>query len=288
MALSAEATTYLYHHLVLPPKLPQKDDSDPAHERSLFDMVISGLEYLMVIVDKSYVDTVTCAMSMIKNLRDSRDIYGDVSEVQLEHMLSKLVAGDMNGSLPLEVKAQNAGILISRDGGHMNFEFFELSPTNEAATRSTRLLRTFPGYASRIAINKMRNSKLRKSIVNTIAKMATQSATGFQPQARKNGKDEDEDRDTAAPGLVTDLLLTIINAHGEPTGSKRILKATREDVLWNGGLYPWRRSPLWLLIRISLQLWFTRSSINTQSSGKLYKAFMICLIAQLLVSVRKG
>jgi hypothetical protein len=286
MIPSAGATTYLYHHVVLPPELPQRDDSSAAHERSLFEMVIQALEYLMIIVDESCIDIVTSAMAMIKNLRDNRDFHGNVSEVQLETLLSDLTAGKTYSPVPLEIKAQNACILISRYKEYLNFEFFELSPTNEAAMRSTRLTRTFPGYASRIAVDKIMNPGLQKSIAGTIAKMATQSAPGFQPQARKNGKNEDEDRDTTAPDLVTDFLMPMITVVGEATDVKRIMKATREDVLWSDCMQPWRRSPLWLLIRVSLQLWFNRNVTNSQSPDSLYKAFMICMLSQLLEAVR--
>jgi hypothetical protein len=286
MASSPKATAYLYHHVVLPPKLPQKDDSDAVHERFLFEMVIQALEYLMNIVDESCAGTVTSAIAMIKNLRDSRDGHGDVSEVQLETLLSDLTAGGIHSPVPLEIKAQNACILISHHQGHLIFEFFELSPTNEAAMRSTRLTRTFPGYASRIAVNQIMDPSLQKSIAGTIAKMATQSAPGFQPQARKNGKNEDEYRDTTAPGLVTDFFMTIIAVLGETTDVRRITKATREDVLWTRCKQPWRRSPLWLLVRVVLQLWFTRNATNLQSPDKLYKAFMVCMLSQLLDTVR--
>jgi hypothetical protein len=282
----AGATAYLYHHVVLPPKLPQKDDSDAAHERSLLEMVIQALKYLMHMVEENNIDTVNSALVMIKNLRNNRDVHGNVSEVQLQTLLSDLTAGDTNGPVPLEIKAQNAGILISRHEEHLNFEFFELSPTNEAAVRSTRLTRTFPSYASRIAVDKMMDPRLQKSLAGTIAKMATQSAPGFQPQARKNGKDEDELRDTTVPGLVTDFLMNIITALGEATDVKRIIKATREDVLWSDCVKPWRRSPLWLLVRVSLQLLFTRNATDLQSPGNLYKAFMISMLSQLLDSVR--
>ena len=116
--------------------------------------------------------------------------------------------------------------------------------------------------------------------------MATQSALGFQPQARKNGKDEDEHRDTTAPGLVTDFLMTFIAVLGETTNVKRITKATREDVLWTRCEQPWRRSPLWLLVRVVLQLWFTRNATNLQAPDNLYKAFMICMLSRLLDKVR--
>jgi hypothetical protein len=285
MARSAQEATYLYHHVILPPELPQQDDSNAAYERCLLDMVIQALKYLVAIVDESHTDTVTSAIAMIKNLHDNRDGYGDVSEVQLETLLSSLAANETHSPVPLEIKAQNAGILISRQTEYLNFEFFELAPTNEAALRATRLTRVFPGYASRVAVEKIMDPSLRKSIAGTIAKMATQSAPGFQPQVRKNGKDEDEYRDTTAPGLVTDFLMTVIAVLGETTDVKRITKATREDVLWSRCRQPWRRSPLWLLVRVVLQLWFTRNATNLQSPDNLYKAFMICMLSRLLDTV---
>jgi hypothetical protein len=286
MARSAQEAAFLYHHVVLPPELPQKDDSDAVYERCLLDMVIQALKYLVAIVDESHTDTANSAITMIKNLRDNRDGYGDVSEVQLETLLSSLAADETHSPVPLEIKAQNAGILISRQKEYLNFEFFELAPINEAALRATRLTRAFPGYASRIAVERIMDPSLRKSIAGTIAKMATQSAPGFQPQARKNGKDEDEYRDTTAPGLVTDFLMTVIAVLGETTDVKRITKATREDVLWTPGKQPWRRSPLWLLVRVVLQLWFNRNATNLQSSDNIYKAFMICMLSRLLDTVR--
>jgi hypothetical protein len=286
MAPSSKTIAYLYHHVVLPPKLPQKDDSDAAHERSLLEMVIQALEYMLDIVDESYASTVASAIAMIKNLRQNRDGYGNVSEVQLESLLSSLTTDETHSPVPLEIKAQNACIFISRQKAYLNFEFFELAPTNEAALSATRLTRTFPAYASRIAVNKIMNKSLQKSIAGTIAKMATQSAPGFQPQARKNGQNEDEYRDTTAPGLVTDFLMTVITVLGETTDVKRITKATREDVLWTRCKQPWRRSPLWLLVRVALQLWFTRNSTNPQSPDDLYKTFMICMLSRLLDVVR--
>lgn len=282
---SVEATLYLYHHVILPPNLPQQDDHSASHERSLLEIVIQALEYLMTIANESHLGTVTSAVAMIKNLRRNRDIHGDVTETQLQTLLADLTAGTIRCPVPLEIKAQNACILISRDEEYLNFEFFELSPTNEAAMRSIRLKRTFPGYASRIPVDQMKSLSLQKSIAFTIAKMATQPAPGFQPQARKNGKDEDENRDTTGPGLVTDFLMTMITVLGEATDVKRIVKATREDVLWSDCEQPWRRSPLWLLVRVSLQIWFNRNATYLTSPDSLYKGFMICMLSKLLQSV---
>ena len=41
---SPNAIAYLIHHLVLPPKLPQGDDSDPHYERILLRTTIQALQ----------------------------------------------------------------------------------------------------------------------------------------------------------------------------------------------------------------------------------------------------
>jgi hypothetical protein len=41
--LTGGALEYLIHHVVLPPKLPQEDDSDASHEHALLDTTIRAL-----------------------------------------------------------------------------------------------------------------------------------------------------------------------------------------------------------------------------------------------------
>ena len=281
---SVGAISYLINHVVLPPKLPQEDDHDAKHEQHIFHFMIGALQDLHNVVKVDYTEVVKKAITTVENLRDGRDDRGDVSEVQLEALLTKLTNSETIGALPLEIKKQNAGILISRCANNLNFEFFELSPTNEAAMQLGRLVRTFPGHVSKIPVSKM-TSDLQKSLAGTIAKMTTQAAPGFQPRVRKGGETLDEDRDTTHPGLVTDFLMNIITAIGDTTNVQRISKNTREETLWNDCLQPWRRSPLWLLLRVSLHLHFVRNSRGLQSSDSLYKAFMIFLLSRLLSSV---
>jgi hypothetical protein len=52
-----------------------------------------------------------------------------------------------------------------------------------------------------------------------------------------------EIRDTVYPKLVTEMLTGILRGVGQPAHVSRIHKRTRDDVLWNDALKPWRRSP---------------------------------------------
>jgi len=111
--------------------------------------------------------------------------------------------------------------------------------------------------------------------------MSFQDAPGFQPQTRKNKKCHNEIRDTAHPGLVTDFFMRVISVIGQPTDVKGVWKNTREDVLWSGSLLPWRRSPLWLLVRTTMQLQFARTSF-----AEMYKVAMVNLLVRILQSAK--
>jgi len=185
--------------------------------------------------------------------------------------------------LPLEFKAQNAAVILTRDFDNIAFEAFELSPTNEAAMKAQgRLVRNFPALASKITVRDFQKTGLIESLARTISNLSTQSAPGMQPQARKNGKNMDEQRDTTKPAMVTDYLMNLVAAFGATAELRRITKYTREEVLWKDCLNPWRRSSLWLLIRVSLQLLFTRKATNMSATDGLYKAFMVQLLSHLL------
>jgi hypothetical protein len=185
MAPSAGATAYIFRHLVLPPKLPQEDDHDAAHEQALFEVVIQAHENLKCFVNNEHVGPVVAAIATVENLYSSQDSYGNVSELQLETLLSKLMNGGTIGSVPLLVRQQNAGILVKRLSDGLNFEFFELSPKNESAMCPGRLVRSFPAYASKIPASKMGSADLRKSISGTIAKLTAQKAG---PQEQDDGR----------------------------------------------------------------------------------------------------
>jgi hypothetical protein len=282
------ATWYLIHHVVLPPKLPQDDDYHADYERHLVESALNALHALQNSVNNPEAKNVVASGIMsLEYLRKSRDEHGNVSEQQLKEVFRKIAFDGTHSSFPLEIKAQNAGLIIRRSGQDVMFESFELSPFNYAAMSSEgRLIRAFPGSASRISLAIMQNEEFRDSLARTIARMTTQAAAGTQPRVCKDGQMVEEERDTTHPMMVTDWLMNYIASLGGTATSKQISKKTREEVLWNNCRLPWRRSPLWLLIRVSLQLLFTpEETLDTFPNG-LYKAFMAQQICQILHMVR--
>ncbi|RYC63348.1 hypothetical protein CHU98_g2852 [Xylaria longipes] len=86
--------------------------------------------------------------------------------------------------------------------------------------------------------------------------------------------------------MVTKLLAAYLGSVGEMVEVSSILKHTREDVLWKNARSPWRRSALWLLIRVALQLFFSRQeSDSTKQDG--YKNYMLLFMGYILQQAQK-
>ncbi|KAH4108552.1 hypothetical protein HBI25_111470 [Parastagonospora nodorum] len=276
---------YLIRHVVLPPQLPHTDDRDTSKDKLLLDTVLIALQSLETLVTDGYSELVATAIALVENLSRCRDSDGNASEGQLRILLNELVKNPSDNTVPIEIKAQNAALLVSRKANYIVFESFELSPTNEAAMTKGRLKRVFPALASRIPVVQMQKEQLRKTVASTIAKLTTQEALGFQPKVHKACVAHDEARDTTNPAMVTDWFMNLTAAMGDPIDTVRIMKHTREEVLWQKGK-PWRRSPLWLLLRVSLQLLFSSNAGESHPTSELYKAFMIILLSNLLQSAK--
>lgn len=156
---------------------------------------------------------------------------------------------------------------------------FELSATDDA-TMSTkgRLIRCFPGPAIAIDSLKLTNVHFRRAIAQFLLQLDTETVKECLPMVRKANTNISEIRDTVHPKLVTELLTGMLRGMGEPADTTRIYKRVRDDVLWSDTLKPWRRSPLWILLRVALQ-----STLVTDGDKRniLYKSFMIFYMAQL-------
>jgi hypothetical protein len=146
-----------------------------------------------------------------------------------------------------------------------------------------RLCREFPGRAAKINIQDLHSTRL-KATATTVAKMSMQEAPGMRPVTIKNKQGNPEIREAVDPSVVTDLLLTVFQAldtRVDMEDIECISKNTREDVMWSQALLPFRRSPLYLLIRVAAHLHYHRVT-SQDGNVDLYKYFMIMHHALLL------
>jgi hypothetical protein len=96
----------------------------------------------------------------------------------------------------------------------------------------------------------------------------------------KAGSTVREVRESSHPRYISELLVGILRGFGQQTSVDRITKRLGDEVLWKDAYKPWRRSPLWLVIRVALQ---------TSLDHNIYKAFILFFHAHILqICIQKG
>ena len=181
--------------------------------------------------------------------------------------------------LALHISAQNAGLVIRHNGDEIQFESFEVSPRPASViSTSGRLTCSFPGPVMLVPVNKIQEPGFPEELAAFLEQMNRDVLDDAMPSARKGGKEIAETRDTASPMYITGMLAGILRGMGRAADNpQRIQKQVRDDVLWRDARLPWRRSPLWLVIRVAIQ-----TTVEFGGEGELYKSFMIFVMSKLL------
>lgn len=162
------------------------------------------------------------------------------------------------------------------------FESFEVLPTNSIIIQNVgRVRRRFPGPAIAIDQHRIADRNFRIQFAQLLACLDSEILERACPIVKKAGSAVGEIRDTVHPMFVTEMLTGMLRAMGRPLEIVRMQKNTRDDVLWKDTLIPWRRSPAWLFLRITLQ----RSLMLQYKPAKArvwYKSFMLFFMSTIL------
>lgn len=185
--------------------------------------------------------------------------------------------------LTLHIAAQNAGIILQHLETEMIFLSFEASPASAEVMGNTgKLICSYPGPAIAVPISKAKDLTFRNEFSSFVEQMDCTVLPDAMPKSNKANTEVAEERDTAHPMFITEMLTGILRAIGRPfDDAKRFQKRIADEVLWNNAKLPWRRSPLWLVVRVALRI--------TLDDPIQYKSFMIFFLAEVLeVAVRSG
>ena len=138
------------------------------------------------------------------------------------------------------------------------------------------LLWDFPGSAIAIPVTIFFNSGFQESLADFVEQASSESIKQFAAQARKASVFTQEERDTGDPALITQMLMTLLEVNGHRTYPTLSRKRVRDDVCWMDAQKPWRRCPLWLVLRVGLQRHFC-SMLGGEKGRCLYK-FLSCVV----------
>ena len=136
-----------------------------------------------------------------------------------------------------------------------------------------KLICSYPGPAVEIPNNVFTDRGFQEELASFIVQMDIDNLDSA-PTMTKAGWKVVEERDTQDPRYISQLLVGILRGMGQGATVRRISKRIADDVLWKNAYKPWRRSGLWLIIRVAIQT--SLEDIND------YKSFILFFHSRLL------
>ncbi|KAG1873394.1 hypothetical protein C8R48DRAFT_769831 [Suillus tomentosus] len=264
---------HIINHVFLPLKLPQGSDQSPENDLVLSEAVF---EAAITFIDQIPSDILllwTSSLKMLRNLKDSIR-FSVMSAKEVECQINVMDTKDV---LVYMIRAQNAAVVMRKLESETIFESFEVSPDPTAVMGAKgRLICSYPGPAITVPDMNIDNATFPAELANFLVHM-DQDVLDAAATRTKAKSTVLEERDTTHPRYITELLTGILRGLGSTVDVPRIRKRIRDDVLWDSAKLPWRRSPLWLVIRVALQTTLERSALGRTT----YKSFMLFFMSRL-------
>ncbi|KAI0854775.1 hypothetical protein F4860DRAFT_84991 [Xylaria cubensis] len=273
----------VFDHLVLPPDIPGAQDTDlETISHNVLARMIHATDTAMSLTDYAP------WREAYQNLQDSLQACSELNRGSLERtgLFERLQKLELGKILILYLNEQNAGLLIRRDndehGECVLFESFEASATSCDVIAAEHAMRwDFPGRSVRIELNDFAEEPFLLCLATFLEQASMESLYNLQASTRKAGVSVCEIRDTTDPALITQMLMSLLEAVGSHYQAPVLRKSIRDDVNLTSSDIPWRRLPFWLILRVAAQrnLCFTLGAKQGQVG---YKYLIAILLAELL------
>ncbi|KAF7944017.1 hypothetical protein EAE96_010427 [Botrytis aclada] len=267
----------IFNHLVLPPKLPARQDTDiEAIQQSIMTRLVDACVTL-----ESFTGLFS---SVCHSLHLSLDV--NIGHLEKKSILQAFCNLQPHDILILHVVEQNAALLVRL---HVNdgkdtviFEAFEASPSSKNVLAAENALQwDFPGRAAEIPMEEFLKESFRESLATFLEQASMESLSRFQAHSFKAEESVIESRDTADPAVITQMLMPLLEAVGSSVDVPRLRKRVRDDVSLQNAEFPWRRLPFWLILRVAVQRQLCLALGN--DVGRACYKFLICtVLAKLL------
>ncbi|KAI1337630.1 hypothetical protein F5Y15DRAFT_389781 [Xylariaceae sp. FL0016] len=278
----------VFNHLVLPPKVPGAADKEPgAVGREILTRLIRASENLENIANENLAKAYT---NLSASLRACQvlNIDGGLDKATILEHFRQLEADNM---MIIHVAEQNAGLLIYRvqenDQHYVLFESFEASPLAEKVLAAPDALQwEFPGRSVQLPSARFQDAQFRDNLATFLSQASLEAIHYLQAQTCKAGVSVIETRDTTDPALITQMLMSLLEAVGSYTRPYTMCKRIRDEVNMEKIGIPWRRLPLWLILRVATQRHL--SLFLGHKLGRMsYKALLAGLFGDLLETVMR-
>ena len=147
---------------------------------------------------------------------------------------------------------------------------------------STRgsLVRRFPAHAITLPLTVFDDPKFQHELAFRLSQFDSEVVQDKTPLGKSFRKPIVDFADTRHPGLMTEMLMATLAPLGSAVTAQQIVKRVGEDVLWNIRKRPWKRSPFWLMLRITIQSTLSVLLPAEQASVQ-YKNFLLLMLIEL-------
>jgi hypothetical protein len=165
------------------------------------------------------------------------------------------------------------------------FEAFEVSATAPAVLETNCALEwTFPSRSVSISASEFGKSSFQDALAEFLEQANAVAFDQFAVRAFKGGEMVVESRDTPSPALITEMLMSFLEATGTPSLVQAVHKRVRDDVVLGSSATPWRRSPYWLALRVAVQRILLTACNGDLGVSRTYFKFLMCVVFARLLS----
>ncbi|KAL8767206.1 MAG: hypothetical protein Q9209_006211 [Squamulea sp. 1 TL-2023] len=227
---------HLYHHIFLPTLVPQRSDGYKGQvDSAILDALLESIDAFRAASDQAYYQQ--CQ---------------SLSRISLQAALRDTANGEI---VILHIALQNSGLVIQKIENGYAVETFEASPQSGAVLAAQGALQwDFPSRAVVIPFRTFEDHSLQVALAEFLEKASVEPVKQYTATTLKAGSNAYESRDTTFPAMIGQLLITILEVLGCKHTPILTRKRIRDEVCWTDGAEnPWRRSPTWLVLRVSIQ-----------------------------------
>ncbi|KAF5691719.1 hypothetical protein FCIRC_297 [Fusarium circinatum] len=273
----------VFHHVVLPSKLPSRNDADNSGlAYDLGSRLQRALAKFNNDHDQDAWNVLVASMKATAFLNQ-----GQLISHELLERFQGIASGEKNIWLALFVTQQNSALLVHRNDIEETviFEAFQTdAPVKDVLAAKHCLTWEFPHRSVQVPFNVFNDSSFLRNLSQFLGQASYESFDQFAAKASKGGKSIAETRNSTDPALVIDMLMSLLEGLGSGAQVQSVRKKVRDDVVLGSSEVPWRRSPYWLVLRVALRR-MLRELLDYKCAGmgRVYYKFIICvMLAELL------
>ncbi|KAG8690421.1 hypothetical protein FRC11_011666 [Ceratobasidium sp. 423] len=271
---------HLAYSIFLPPKLPQEEQDEPFQKSVDLAIIQSVIQASQEYSAQSGAGSQWGQIeSMLQRLHlhveaplEKTQLYEEMKSMEPKGRSTRFVAFSLGVKLCIEfsvlhIRAQNTGLIIRKQVDYTTFEAFEVqAQTSDIMSIPAKYVRHFPGPVVRVPNSVAGDNEFIKEVSNILAQASREGFEKAHPKTRKAGVDVHESRDSVNPNYFIQYFFGFLRGMGTTIDPLRVPKRLADEVLWMNAKNPWRRSPIWLIVRVALQ--------TSLDSAITYKHFM--------------